>query len=621
MRGARFAVAATVLAALAFGLAWAQEVPDPVATVNRQPISRSHFQRELLRRQGPYVLKALALELLVGKRAQDAGVSVSDDEVEDRLEELAVAKILRSPALRARHLRGLYPALDPDTAENRWREDTRLQLLIEKTVEKTAPESIAISDEDITRFWEEYEDTSPLINRPEGRRISIIVTEDMTDAKAAHSRVTNMRGQWHEMCRKYSIDPLSKHKGGDFGPYVRILPGREPGRFEEAVFDLKKVGDISDVTYMPPLGYVILRLDEIQPARKFDFDEVKEVIRDNLRLLKLRREAQLWMTQGAWENAQVDVKIGFETETGIPQADPVAVITLRPEAEAPGTATVATGEELPLARDLFLRELIRRSGPLVLRQLVLEAVVHQHADRADLQVTDAEVRQRIERMAEQNGLHTMGLYVRYLAATYPGLELAASQKRLEEDTRLQLLIEKLVAADVKVEDREVIRFYEQYNKTSPLISQPEGRRVSVIITEQRADADKALGELRAAPDRWGEVCRQYSEDALTRDRAGDFGRYLRKPPPAERADAFLTEVFRLEKPGTISGVITPPWGGYAIVRLDDIRPAQDLAFDDCKDLIRATLLAEKIQRRAETWMAQDAWQGVDLDVKIKFGDT
>lgn len=607
MRRGMTAIAALVVAILATGIARAQSVPDPVAIVSyqnawREQISRQEFLRELLRRNGAYVLQQLSLEALVSKGAQDAGVVATDDEVESRIEQIAQEKGLRTPSLQQAHLRGLYPALDVKTAQNRWREDTRLQLLIEKIVAKTQADDVEVTDADIQQFWENYSDTSPLVNRPQGRRVSIIITEDLEEAKHAHSRVTNFRGQWHEVCRKYSVDPLSKHKGGDYGPYVRVLPGQEPGRFEKEVFKLKKVGDISDVVHMPPWGYVILRLDEIQRAERFELDEVKEDIRDNLRLLKVRRQAQIWMTQAAWENADFDVKIEFETETGVPEADPVATIN-----------------GLTVSRDDFTRELVRRNGPKLLRQLVLERVIQKHAEAAGIEVSDDEVRQRLQEVAKP---HSLPAYRAFLAERYPGLDFASAQERFEEDTRMELMVEKIVAQEkIEVSNVEVRDFYEKYKDTSPLISRPEARRVSVIVTEELAEAKKALAELRAAPENWGSICRKYSKDAFTRDRGGDFGRYLDKPRPADQPDDFLREVFKLAKPGETSGIVTPPWGGQVIIRLDDVRPGQKLPYgEEAKQIIRAELLAAKIQRKAARWINQEAWEGVKLDIKIKFGD-
>jgi len=597
-----------VLAALAIvtvGAAWGQDVPDPVAIINREPawrlpIARNDFLHELVHRMGPYVLKQLALELLVGQRAQPANITVTDDEVEARVEQVAEEKGLRNPSRESAYLNGLYPGLDATTAENRWREDTRLQLLIEKLV----AQDVKVTDEEAKTFWDNYQDTSPLINRPEGRRVSIMVIEELTDAKKARETVIKAPGQWRRICGGNSIDPISKSKGGDYGGYVRILPGQERGKFEKEVFDLKRVGDISDVI-SGPWGFVIIRLDEIQPAKKFQFEEAKEAIRDSLRTLLIRRQAQIWMTQTAWKDVKLEVKIDFEAEGGMPAADPVATINSQ-----------------PLARADFMRELLRRGGPLVLRQLVLEAVIRKRGEEAGVQVTDEEVRQAIQQLADQQNLRSMATYREYLASVYPGLEFAAAQERLEEDTRLQVMVEKIVATQkIEVTDTEVSDFYDKYKDTSPLLSRPEGRRVSVIMTDDRAQADKALAALRASPQSWGEVCRTYSQDTFTRDRAGDFGRYLDKPSPGEQADAFLKEVFRLSKPGEIGEVTVPPWGGYVIARLDDIRPPQKLEYsDETKAVISAQLLAAKIQRAASKWVVQDAWKDIKLDVKAKLGD-
>lgn len=78
-----------------------------------------------------------------------------------------------------------------------------------------------------------------------------------------------------ELAEKYSDDPGSKKKGGDLGFFARrqMVP-----EFDEAAFNLKKVGDVSGIV-KSPFGYHIIKLTGIQdyPSLDAEKDELKKI--------------------------------------------------------------------------------------------------------------------------------------------------------------------------------------------------------------------------------------------------------------------------------------------------------------------------------------------------------
>jgi peptidyl-prolyl cis-trans isomerase SurA len=69
--------------------------------------------------------------------------------------------------------------------------------------------------------------------------------------------------KWEELCREFSQDPSSKEKGGRLRPFAA---GAMPGipEFEQAAFNLKNPGDISDPV-QTQFGWHILRLESKIP--------------------------------------------------------------------------------------------------------------------------------------------------------------------------------------------------------------------------------------------------------------------------------------------------------------------------------------------------------------------
>src|SRR5690606_3750968 len=84
--------------------------------------------------------------------------------------------------------------------------------------------------------------------------------------------------------KTYSIDVGSAASGGDLGPIQRDV--MEP-TFEEAVFALEKVGDISE-PIKTEFGYHIIQLTDIDQSTNVEFAEVK----DDVALQYQRQQAE-----------------------------------------------------------------------------------------------------------------------------------------------------------------------------------------------------------------------------------------------------------------------------------------------------------------------------------------
>lgn len=152
---------------------------------------------------------------------------------------------------------------------------------------------IKITDEDARKFYDDPANISKL-EQPEMVRVShiLLMTSDpqthepLSDAKKAEKRkqmedlLKRARAgeDFAKLADQYSEDPGVKENHGEYK-----FSRRDPfvPEFKETAFSLTNVGQVSDII-TSQYGYHIIKLSEKIPAKKVDFDKVKDQIKDAL---------------------------------------------------------------------------------------------------------------------------------------------------------------------------------------------------------------------------------------------------------------------------------------------------------------------------------------------------
>ncbi len=106
-------------------------------------------------------------------------------------------------------------------------------------------------------------------------------------------------GDFAKLAEEHSTDKGSAARGGDLGLFPK---GRMVPAFDEAVFDLKKKGDVSGVVETQ-FGYHIIQLEDRKPPSTRSFDEVKD---------ELLKEVRASVTQEARVKAAQKLQDGVE---------------------------------------------------------------------------------------------------------------------------------------------------------------------------------------------------------------------------------------------------------------------------------------------------------------------
>lgn len=136
------------------------------------------------------------------------------------------------------------------------------------------------SDEELMSL---YKERSSIYVIPEERRSShIMLTIEAGASKeeidAVKNKAIELRkkladgADFAKLAKEYSEDPGSAQEGGNMGFFGK---GKTPDpAYEDAMFKLEKVGDISEPV-LSAFGYHIIKLDEIREEKAKPFEEVK----------------------------------------------------------------------------------------------------------------------------------------------------------------------------------------------------------------------------------------------------------------------------------------------------------------------------------------------------------
>ena len=263
--------------------------PAVVATVNGEVLRRVDFERLLAREaqamEGngprtpeqvePYktaLLETLVERALLLQAAAAAGVTVTTEEVDRRV-----------LALSSEYPAGTFDEAlaKSQTSRAALTRSTREQLTIEKLLSQEVHARVAVTEVQISRYYEEHQADFQEVEQVHAQQI---VVKGLDEAKRVQAQLWQGK-KFQDLARRYSLSPDAR-VGGDLGFFAR---GTMPPAFDEVVFKLS-VGGTSEVV-STEYGFHLFRVLEKKPARKQEFIEVRAKIEDRL-LQSLRAEAQ-----------------------------------------------------------------------------------------------------------------------------------------------------------------------------------------------------------------------------------------------------------------------------------------------------------------------------------------
>lgn len=297
-----------------------------VAKVNGDPIYRDEFiDRTLNFRQatpgdgaGLQTLASMVNDMIVMQEARRENVAPTDAEVDARLQMIAQQLAPRGQTLEQ------FLQASGVTMEAA-REEMRSELARRNLVTK----GLQVTDAEIRKFYEEHKKEFTTPEQVTIRQITVATQKEAQDARK------DLKGADFGLVALSRSTDIFKQQGGLVPPFTANPPPGFPvdPAVQKLAFKMK-VGEISDPIKVGN-QWVIIKLDQKEPAKTPTFEEMKEPIREGLlqrkaqesgrfdqvqqRLIALRQQAQIEVFDEQFKHAPQFQKQPTPTPLGGPE--------------------------------------------------------------------------------------------------------------------------------------------------------------------------------------------------------------------------------------------------------------------------------------------------------------
>ncbi|MBU0610107.1 MAG: peptidyl-prolyl cis-trans isomerase, partial [Armatimonadetes bacterium] len=242
----------------------------------------------------------------------------------------------------------------------------------------------------------------------------------------------------------------------------------------------------------------------------------------------------------------------------------------------------------------FYDRLEQAGGERVLADLIARQLLADAFNKSGLKVTEQEITAEIEKMKKEapNEAEWQG----YLK------QQGMNEADFRDFVTFNLKVKKMAEKDVKVDEAALRKFFAE-NRTR--FARPETVRLSEIVVNDKAQADKIRGQLKDAAQ-FPTLARQYSISTYTRERGG-----MR---PEEPLVGIQPEAVRKAVLGLQVGQVSQPIKAdsvWYIIKLEQRNAAQKADYDKIKDVVREQYMAT----HAKT--VQDMIEGLRKTARVR----
>ncbi|MEW5552578.1 peptidylprolyl isomerase [Peribacillus frigoritolerans] len=248
--------------------------------------------------------------------------------------------------------------------------------------------------------------------------------------------------------------------------------------------------------------------------------------------------------------------------------------------------TIASIDGEKINEDELYDALVAGYGADTLDLLITNKLVELEAEKAGIKIKDEEIQKEIDVMVKSYG-DEKSLKEQLEAS-------GSSMDALKKDIVVYLQTKKLVEPRITVTDDEISTYFEDNKDT---FAQAEQVEASHILVEDEKTAKKVAKELAAGGD-FAKLAAEYSTDTQTADNGGSLG-YFGK---GDMVEEFEDVAFDLDI-NKVSDPVKTEYG-YHIIKVTGKKEAKKANLEDSKEVIKETLLSERLQEEYPVWLAE-----------------
>ena len=250
------------------------------------------------------------------------------------------------------------------------------------------------------------------------------------------------------------------------------------------------------------------------------------------------------------------------------------------------------GEDI--TKDELYELMVKQNGKQALDSLISQKVIELEAKKQKIAVSDEDIQKEMEKYYQAYGSE---------AEFNQALEMGGyTLDDVKKELVLNLKINKLLEPRIKITEEDSKTYFEE-NKEQ--FAQQKQVKASHILVETEEKANEIKKKLAEGQD-FAQLAKENSTDTQNKDKGGDLGFF----GSGDMVKEFEEAAFAL-KVGEISAPVKTEFG-YHIIKVTEVKEAQEANYEQNKSKIKETLFAEKAQAEYGVLM-----QELQKDYKIE----
>lgn len=523
---------------------YAQPQHDVMALVNGQDISRRDLTTACVQRFGEDVLESLVNKRLIATHCANRQITVTNEEIAAEIDRMAKRfQLGREQWLELLEKeRGVTP-----------QEYARDIVWPTLALRKLADQQLQVSKEEIAKACEQ--EYGPAV------QTRLILVSDAEKAKRLHAELSAKPNDFARAAIEHSEDVNSASVGGLIQPIRRHMGDKG---IEEEAFQLQP-GQLSKII---PVGdqFVILKCEQIFPARQVDMDAVREKIVERIKDEKLRQEANRVF-------AEVQKSATIQNVYNNPEL----------RQTMPDVVALVNGDRITMQE--LGAECLARHGEEVLEAEISQKLLEQSLKAAKITIDQADLDAEMAHAAElagvvdQQGNADLKAWV---SAIVQEQGISESQY-IRDSVWPSAALKKLTAQSIEVTEEDINKGYEA--------NYGERVRCRAIVLGNMRRAQEVWDKARKnpSPDYFGDLAEEYSVEPTSKALRGEvppLGRHGGQPQLEQVA-------FQLQE-GQLSGIIQVG-DKFIILRCEGRTAPENMTLDVVRDLLYRDIFEKKLR--------------------------